>query len=66
MKVVRNSLRQSWTIAKKELGIYFGSPMALIFVGTFLMVTLFAFSGWRPFSRATLPTCAPSFAGCRC
>jgi ABC-2 type transport system permease protein len=35
--------KQSLSIARKELSIYFGSPMALIFVGAFLLVTLFAF-----------------------
>ena len=35
--------RQSWAIARKELRAYFGSPMALIFVGAFLVVTLFSF-----------------------
>ena len=31
------------SIAKKELKLYFGSPMALIFVGVFLVLTLFVF-----------------------
>jgi len=35
--------RQSWAIARKELRAYFGSPMALIFVGAFLVFTLFSF-----------------------
>jgi len=30
-------------MARKELAAYFGSPMALIFVGAFLVVTLFSF-----------------------
>ena len=61
MKVVRNSLRQSWTIAKKELGIYFGSPMALIFVGTFLMVTLFAFFWVETFFARNIADVRPLF-----
>jgi ABC-2 type transport system permease protein len=36
-------MRQTLTITRKELSAYFGSPMALIFVGVFLAVTLFAF-----------------------
>ena len=35
--------RQSWALARKELDAYFGSAMALIFVGTFLVATLFSF-----------------------
>lgn len=36
-------MRQILTIARKELNSYFSSPMALIFVGVFLAVTLFSF-----------------------
>ena len=36
-------MRQLLAITQKELKGYFGSPMALIFIGTFLAVTLFAF-----------------------
>lgn len=36
-------MRQTLAIARKELDSYFGSPMALIFVGVFLVVTLFTF-----------------------
>ncbi len=36
-------MRQTLAIARKELQGYFGSPMALIFVGVFLAVTLFSF-----------------------
>jgi ABC-2 type transport system permease protein len=39
-----NSLtKQTLSIMRKELACYFGSPMALIFVGTFLIITLFSF-----------------------
>ncbi len=39
-----NSLtKQTLSITRKELAGYFGSPMALIFVGTFLVITLFSF-----------------------
>jgi ABC-2 type transport system permease protein len=36
-------MKQSLSITHKELAGYFGSPMALIFVGTFLAATLFSF-----------------------
>ncbi len=36
-------MKQILTITRKELGGYFGSPMALIFVGVFLTSTLFTF-----------------------
>ncbi len=36
-------IRQTVTISRKELRGYFGSPMALIFIGTFLAATLFSF-----------------------
>ncbi|MDE2950595.1 MAG: Gldg family protein [Chloroflexota bacterium] len=36
-------MKKIFTIAKKELKLYFGSPMALIFVGVFLVLTLFVF-----------------------
>jgi len=36
-------MKQTLSITRKELEGYFGSPMALIFVGVFLAVTLFSF-----------------------
>lgn len=36
-------MQKVFSIAKKELKLYFGSPMALIFVGVFLALTLFVF-----------------------
>jgi len=36
-------MRQTLSITRKELNSYFGSPMALIFIGVFLVVTLFTF-----------------------
>ncbi|MGD1994328.1 MAG: Gldg family protein, partial [Anaerolineae bacterium] len=36
-------MKQTLAITRKELEGYFGSPMALIFVGAFLAITLFAF-----------------------
>jgi len=34
---------QIWTIARKELKITFGSPMAAIFIGAFLLAVMFSF-----------------------
>ncbi len=36
-------MKQTLSITRKELSAYFGSPMALLFVGVFLAATLFAF-----------------------
>ena len=36
-------MKEVLSITRKELDGYFGSPMALIFVGAFLAVTLFTF-----------------------
>jgi ABC-2 type transport system permease protein len=36
-------MKQTLAITRKELAAYFGSPMALIFVGVFLAATLFVF-----------------------
>ena len=36
-------MKKIFSIAGKELKLYFGSPMALIFVGVFLVLTLFVF-----------------------
>ncbi len=36
-------MKQALTITRKELRTYFGSPMALIFIGAFLAATLFSF-----------------------
>ncbi|MGC8960234.1 MAG: Gldg family protein [Chloroflexia bacterium] len=36
-------MKQIWAITRKEVAGYFGSPMALIFVGVFLAATLFTF-----------------------
>jgi ABC-2 type transport system permease protein len=36
-------MKRIWVLARKELSAYFGSPMALIFVGAFLVITLLAF-----------------------
>lgn len=36
-------MKQILAVTRKELNAYFGSPMALIFIGVFLAVTLFTF-----------------------
>ena len=36
-------MKKILSVASKELKLYFGSPMALIFVGVFLVLTLFVF-----------------------
>lgn len=36
-------MNQVWAITRKELRGYFGSPMAVIFIGAFLAATLFTF-----------------------
>ena len=36
-------MKKILSITGKELKLYFGSPMALIFVGVFLVLTLFVF-----------------------
>ncbi len=36
-------MNQTLSLTRKELNSYFGSPMALIFLGTFLLATLFVF-----------------------
>ncbi len=38
-----NRMKKTLAITGKELKLYFGSPMALIFVGVFLVLTLFVF-----------------------
>ncbi|MBN1935878.1 MAG: Gldg family protein [Anaerolineae bacterium] len=55
--------RQSWAIARKELGAYFGSAMALIFVGTFLVVTLFSFFFVGKFWVRNIADVRPLFQG---
>jgi ABC-2 type transport system permease protein len=56
-------MKQTLSITRKELDSYFGSPMALIFVGVFLAATLFAFfwgASW--FSRG-IADVRPLFQG---
>src|SRR4030042_1374732 len=53
--------KQSLSIARKELSTYFGSPMALIFVGAFLVVPLFAFFWVDTFFARNIADIRPLF-----
>jgi len=54
-------MKQTLAITRKELGAYFGSPMALIFLGTFLAVTLFAFFWVEAFFSRNIADVRPLF-----
>jgi ABC-2 type transport system permease protein len=54
-------MRQAWIVARKELSTYFGSPMAMIFVGTFLVVTLFVFFWVETFFARNIADVRPLF-----
>jgi ABC-2 type transport system permease protein len=54
-------MRQIWAITRKELGAYFGSPMALIFVGVFLAATLFVFFWVEAFFVRNIADVRPMF-----
>ena len=54
-------IKQARAIARKELSTYFGSPMALIFLGTFLVVTLFAFFWVETFFARNIADVRPLF-----
>ncbi|MBN1890562.1 MAG: Gldg family protein [Thermoflexales bacterium] len=52
---------QTWAVARKELRAYFGSPMALIFVGAFLIATLFSFFWAETFFSRNIADVRPLF-----
>lgn len=54
-------MKQAVAIARKELSAYFGSPLALIFVGTFLAVTLFTFFWVDKFFARNIADVRPLF-----
>ncbi|MEJ2208791.1 MAG: Gldg family protein [Anaerolineae bacterium] len=54
-------MKKIWAITRKELGAYFGSPMALIFIGAFLIVTLFSFFWVEGFFARNLADVRPLF-----
>jgi ABC-2 type transport system permease protein len=58
---MKETWKQTWAIARKELSAYFGSPLALIFVGAFLVVTLFAFFWVETFFVRNLADVRPLF-----
>ncbi len=54
-------MKQVLAITRKELQGYFGSPMALIFVGTFLAITLFSFFWVETFFARGIADVRPLF-----
>ncbi|MCL7455001.1 MAG: Gldg family protein, partial [Anaerolineae bacterium] len=54
-------MKRVWAITRKELSAYFGSPMALIFIGAFLIVTLFAFFWVEGFFARDIADVRPLF-----
>jgi ABC-2 type transport system permease protein len=54
-------MKQILSIARKELDSYFGSPMALIFVGVFLAATLFVFFWGTAFFARGIADVRPLF-----
>ena len=50
-----------WAIARKELRAYFGSPLAIIFIGVFLAATLFLFFWAETFFARNLADVRPLF-----
>jgi ABC-2 type transport system permease protein len=53
--------RQTWAITRKELGAYLSSPIALIFVGVFVSLTLFAFFWVETFFARNIADVRPLF-----
>ncbi len=54
-------MKQILSITRKEVNSYFGSPMALIFIGAFLAVTLFVFFWAEPFFARGVADVRPLF-----
>ncbi len=54
-------MKQILSITRKEVNSYFGSPMALIFLGAFLAVTLFAFFWVDTFFARAIADVRPLF-----
>ena len=51
----------TWAVARKELRAYFGSPLALIFIGVFLAATLFLFFWAETFFARNIADVRPLF-----
>jgi ABC-2 type transport system permease protein len=56
-----STMKQILAITRKEVNSYFGSPMALIFLGAFLAVTLFAFFWVETFFARGIADVRPLF-----
>jgi ABC-2 type transport system permease protein len=56
-------MKQILSITRKEVKSYFGSPMALIFIGAFLAVTLFVFFWGEAFFARGVADVRPLFRG---
>ena len=54
-------MKRVWVVARKELSAYFGSPMALIFVGAFLVINLLAFFWVDTFFARNIADVRPLF-----
>lgn len=54
-------MKQILSIAKKELKTYFGSPMAAIFIGAFLLTALFSFFWLETFFARNIVDIRPLF-----
>ncbi|MGC9520675.1 MAG: Gldg family protein [Anaerolineae bacterium] len=59
--MMKSWIRQTLTVTRKELRGYFGSPMALIFIGTFLAATLFSFFWVETFFARGIADVRPLF-----
>ena len=58
---MNGSLPQISAVCRKELRIYFGSPLALIFVGVFLSISLFLFFWAETFFTRNIADVRPLF-----
>ncbi len=58
---IKAFLRQTWALARKELSAYFSSPIALIFVGVFLVATLASFFWLDTFFARNIADVRPLF-----
>lgn len=52
-------------VAAKEITLFFASPIAYVFLGSFAVITLFVFFWVEAFFSAISPTCARCLSGCR-
>ncbi|MEZ5450757.1 MAG: hypothetical protein R3E89_17900 [Thiolinea sp.] len=53
------------SVFRKEFNSFFASPAAWLFLGVFLVASLFIFSGRKLFLLATSLICDHCFSGCR-